>query len=240
VIRSKGRPDLRIYSDEIYEHILFDGEAHHSIASQPGMAKHTVIASGHSKGFAMTGWRLGFAVLPTVAEAEVFKQLNINTISCVPPFIQAAGCEAYGNPESSEATQRMVAEFQRRRDWIVPALNGIEGIRCQMPKGAFYVFPNVASICKRIGVLDSHRKLPDEVRARTTPSGMLQMFLLYVHGLATMDRNSFGSIGADGQHYLRLSIASSLEELQEGMSRLRRAAVDADGFASFVSEHYLS
>ena len=146
LIRDRGRPDLRIYADEIYERILFDGEEHHSIASCDGMAGHTVIASGHSKSFAMTGWRLGFAVLPTVEEAELFKQLNINTVSCVPPFIQVAGCEAFSNPKSATATKNMVAEFQNRRDWIVPALNRIEGIGCQMPRGAFYVFPNVGGI----------------------------------------------------------------------------------------------
>ena len=134
----------------------------------------------------------------------------------------------------------MVTEFQKRRNWIVPALNGIDGIRCQMPKGAFYVFPNVAGICQRIGALTRYDALPDEIRRGTTPSGMLQMFLLYRHGLATMDRNSFGSIGAEGQHYLRLSIASSLEELQEGVTRLRGAAEDEEGFSSFVSEHYAS
>lgn len=240
LIRTRGRPDLRIYADEIYEHILFDGEDHHSIASCEDMAGRTVIASGHSKSFAMTGWRLGFAVLPTVEEADVFKQLNINTVSCVPPFIQFAGCEAFSNPKSATATQKMVAEFQNRRDWIVPALNRIDGIQCQMPRGAFYVFPNVGGVCEQIGVLASYESLPDEVREKTTPSGMLQMFLLYRHGVATMDRNSFGSIGAEGQHYLRLSIASSLEQLQEGVSRIQKAAGDRDGFASFVPEHYPS
>ena len=87
-------------------------------------------------------------------------------------------------------------------------------------------------------MLKSYESLPDEVREKTTPSGMLQMFLLYRHGVATMDRNSFGSIGAEGQHYLRLSIASSLEQLQEGVSRIQKAAGDRDGFASFVPEHY--
>jgi aspartate/methionine/tyrosine aminotransferase len=208
VIRDRCGPDVRIFSDEIYEHVLFDGERHRSILTEDGMAERTVLASGHSKGFAMTGWRLGWAVLPTVEEAAVFTQLNINTVSCVPPFIQEAGRAAYEDEESLATTGAMVRAFQERRDRVVPALNEIEGITCQMPRGAFYVFPNVAGMCDRLGIIDAWDALPDERRSRTSPSTMLQMFLLYRYGVATMDRNSFGSIGAEGQHHLRLSIAT--------------------------------
>jgi len=239
VIRDKCRPDVRIYSDEIYEQILFDGEKHESIAVEDGMAEKTVLAAGFSKGFAMTGWRLGYAVLPTREEAAAFKQLNINTVSCVPPFIQAAGQAAYDDPKSKEASAAMVAAFQERRDRIVPALNAIDGIRCQNPKGAFYVFPNIAGVVEQLGVVDAHASLPEGVRARTSPSGMFQMFLLYRHGVATMDRASFGRIGSEGQHFLRLSIATSLDRLEEGVKRIGEAAQDRAGFESFLKEERL-
>ncbi|MEM9594121.1 MAG: aminotransferase class I/II-fold pyridoxal phosphate-dependent enzyme, partial [Acidobacteriota bacterium] len=175
VIREKAPEGVRIYADEIYEHILFDGEAHHSITAEPGMEERTVLVSGHSKGFAMTGWRLGWAVLPTAEEATIFKQLNINLVSCVPPFVQEAGREAYENPQSTDAVAEMVAAFERRRDWVVPALNDLPGVRCQNPKGAFYVFPNVGGLCERLGVHDAYAAMTDAQRAKTSPSGMLQM-----------------------------------------------------------------
>ncbi|HXC24518.1 MAG TPA: pyridoxal phosphate-dependent aminotransferase [Gemmatimonadaceae bacterium] len=236
VIVEHAPADVRVYSDEIYEDCIFDGEQHHSIAVEPGMQSKTIIASGHSKGFAMTGWRLGYVVLPTAEEASVFKQLTINTVSCVPPFIQEAGRVALESPESQPYITRMVSAFQDRRDWVVKALNAIPGVRCQNPKGAFYVFPNVAGVCQQLGILDAYAKLPEERRHRTSPSSMLQMFLLYRYGVATMDRNSFGKIGAEGQHFLRLSIATSLERLKEGVERIRRASTDTEGFAAFLRE----
>lgn len=239
VIRERCRPDVRVYSDEIYEHILFDGAEHHSLASYGGMHGNTVVASGLSKGFAMTGWRLGWAVLPTPEEAAVFKQLNINTVSCVPPFLQEGGRAAYEDPETDRVVAHMVAQFEARRDWVVPALNAIEGVRCQNPKGAFYVFPNIAGVCDKLGVHEAHAALPEASRARTTPAGMVQMFLLYRYGVATMDRASFGKIGSEGQHFLRLSTANSLDEIQRGVARMEEAFADADGFASFLTEEKL-
>lgn len=239
VVRERCGPDVRIYSDEIYEHILFDGVPHASIASRPGMAERTVIASGLSKGFAMTGWRLGWAVLPTAEEAAVFEQLNINTVSCVPPFLQEGGRAAYEDSRTAVAVREMVAAFQERRDRVVPALNAIDGIRCRTPRGAFYVFPNVEGLCDRLGIFDAHAALGNGARARTSPAGMLQMFLLYRYGVATMDRDSFGRIGAAGQHFLRLSIANSLEDIEEGVARMAAAAEDADGFRAFVKEEGL-
>ncbi len=239
VIRDRCHPDVRVYSDEIYEHILFDGAVHESIASRPDMAERTVIAGGLSKGFAMTGWRLGWAVLPTPAEAELFKQININTVSCVPPFLQEGGRAAYESPETAEVVRGMVDEFERRRDYVVPALNAIAGIRCRNPRGAFYVFPNVAGVCERLGVVDAYDGLSPAAQESTTPAGMLQMFLLYRYGVATMDRASFGRIGAEGQHFLRLSIANSMEDIQEGVRRIGRASEDRGGFAAFVEEEGL-
>jgi aspartate aminotransferase len=233
VIRTRAPADVRVYSDEIYEHILFDGARHHTIAAERGMAARTIIASGHSKGFAMTGWRLGWAVLPSKAEAQLFKQLTINSISCVPPFIQEAGRVALESPLSVPVVGEMVTAFQERRDWIVPALNAIEGIRCQMPQGAFYVFPNVAGVCERLGILEAYENLSEDARASTCPSRLLQTFLLDRYGIATMDRNSFGRIGADGEHFLRLSIAASLERLQEGVRRLSVACADRAGWEEY-------
>ena len=235
LVRERCRPDVRIYSDEIYEHILFDGLTHESIASHPGMAERTVLASGHSKGFAMTGWRLGWAVLPTEEEAAIFTRLNINIMSCVPPFLQEAGAAAYQDPASKVEVRRMVGEFEKRRNWIVPALNEIPGVRCRTPKGAFYVFPDVSGVCERLRVYEAcerfHKVAP---RRRTTPAGMLQMFLLYRYGVASMDRASFGGIGAGGQDFLRLSIANGMEDIRRGVERIAAAARDAAGFAEFV------
>ncbi|MCP4200581.1 MAG: aminotransferase class I/II-fold pyridoxal phosphate-dependent enzyme [bacterium] len=239
VIRERARPDVRVYSDEVYEHILFDGEVHNSIASEEGMEERTVIVSGHSKGFAMTGWRLGWAVLPTKEEAAVFKQLNINIVSCVPPFIQEAGREAYESSETAATVAEMVSAFERRRDWVVGALNDIPGMSCQNPKGAFYVFPNIAGVCEKLDVIKAHREMPAEVAGRTSPSSMFQMFLLYSYGVATMDRNSFGSIGAEGRHFLRLSIATSMDQLKEGVARMRKASEDAAGFREFLEREKL-
>jgi aspartate aminotransferase len=236
VIREKARPDVRIYSDEIYEQILFDGAEHRSIASEEGMEALTVVASGFSKGFGMTGWRLGWAVLPTAQEAEVFTRFNINTVSCVPPFIQEAGREAYENPATAPVVARMVQAFQERRDWVVPALNRIPGVTCRTPLGTFYVFPNVEGYCRNLGILEAHAALEEGERARTSPSTMLQMFLLYRYGIATMDRRSFCRIGSEGEHYLRLSIANSMEELKKGVALMEEAAADRDGFASFLEE----
>lgn len=239
VIREKAPADVRVFSDEVYEHILFDGRRHFSIASEEGMEERTVVVSGHSKGFAMTGWRLGWALLPTAEEARVFRQLNINTLSCVPPFIQEAGREALENPETGRVVARMVASFQERRDWVVPALNEIPGVRCREPGGTFYVFPNVSGMCEALGVPDAYRALPDAARRRTCPSAMLQMFLLYGHGIATMDRGSFCRIGSEGQHYLRLSIATGMAELKKGVALMKTAAGDRDGFARFLDEERL-
>ena len=234
LVRERCRPDVRIYSDEIYEQILFDGLEHESIVSHPGMPERTVLASGHSKGFAMTGWRLGWAVLPTEEEAAIFKRININIMSCVPPFLQEAGAAAYEDPASAVEVRRMVGAFERRRNWIVPALNRIPGVRCRTPKGAFYVFPDVSGVCERLGVHDACERIHKAGRSRTTPAGMLQMFLLYRYGVATMDRASFGRIGAEGQDFLRLSIANGMEDIRRGVARIEAAAEDAPGFAEFV------
>jgi aspartate/methionine/tyrosine aminotransferase len=128
----------------------------------------------------------------------------------------------------------MVAAFQRRRDVVVDALNSIEGIRCQKPRGAFYVFPNVAGACERLGVFEALGSLSEDVRSRTTPSTLLQMFLLFRYGVATLDRKSFGRIGSEGKHYLRISIATGLEDLEQAMERIEQALFDRTGFAAWL------
>lgn len=236
VILDKAPADVRIYSDEIYENIIFDGKKHASIASVSGMEENTLIASGHSKSFAMTGWRLGYVVLPTVEEAEVFKNFNINLISCTPPFIQEAGRVALESPESAGAIAKMVKAFDERRKVVVGKLNEIPGISCVMPKGAFYVFPNVAGACESLGAVAAFNDLPEQQQARSSPSTLLQMFLLYRYGVALMDRPSFCRIGSEGEHYLRLSTATDLDNLKEGLRRIEAAVNDPEGFADFVAQ----
>jgi len=234
VIKKRCSPDVRVYSDEIYENIVFDGLKHISIATIPGMQERTIISSGFSKSFAWTGGRIGYAVFPTEDEANTFKNLNINYFSCVPPFTQEAARFALEHPESKGAISHMVKTFQDRRDVIVNRLNKIDGIRCKTPGGAFYLFPNIAGVCEQVGAIDAYRDLPRDVQQRTSPSSLFQMFLLYVHFVATLDRNSFGKIGAEGQHYLRISIASELGTLEEGVRRLAAAASNRVGFATFM------
>jgi len=130
----------------------------------------------------------------------------------------------------------MVAAFQERRDVVVRGLNAIPGVTCQMPKGAFYVFPNIGGLCESLGVFDAHRRLPEAVRARTSPATLFQMFLLFRHHVATMDRRSFGAIGSEGRHYLRISIATGLDGLNEALARIAAAARDRDAFRDFVNE----
>jgi aspartate/methionine/tyrosine aminotransferase len=234
VIRRRCPPGARVYSDEVYESIVFDGARHESIASLPEMEKRTVIVSGVSKTYSWTGGRLGWAVFPTVEEARVFKNLNINYFSCVPPFNQMGAKVAIESPESVGEVARMVAAFQERRDVVVKALNRIPGIHCQKPRGAFYVFPNVAGACERMGILEAHSSLAKDLRSRTTPSTLLQMFLLFRYGVATMDRKSFGRIGSDGKHYLRISVATGLADLEEALSRIEAATDDRAGFAAWL------
>jgi aspartate/methionine/tyrosine aminotransferase len=235
-ILAKAAPDVRVYADEIYESILFDGSVHHSIASVPGMAERTIIASGVSKSYSWTGGRVGWAVLPTAAEAAMYKTLNINYFSCISGYNQLGAKLAIESPDSKPVIGRMVRAFQERRDHVVQALNSMDGVHCQLPKGAFYVFPNIGGMCERLGAIRLYAGLPAEVRAKSSPSTLVQMFLLFRYGVATLDRRAFGVIGSEGRHYLRISVATALDDLREGMERIRTAAHDVDGFAAFVRE----
>ncbi len=241
VILERAPDDVRVYADEVYEHILFDGEEHHSIAAVPGMETITIIVSGVSKSYAWTGGRIGWAAFPTAAEALEFRNLNINYFSCLPAYNQEGARLAVTSPDSPPKIAEMVAAFERRRDIVVRALNEVDGIRCQCPRGAFYVFPNVEGACERVGAVEAFRSLPADERERTSPSTLFQLFLLYRHHVATMDRRSFGRLGSEGRHYLRLSIATALEDLEEAVRRLAEAAFDRRGFESFFADgrhHY--
>jgi aspartate/methionine/tyrosine aminotransferase len=236
VIRDRCSDEVRVFSDEVYEHIVFDGNKHHSIISFPGMAKITILVSGASKSYSWTGGRLGWALFPTAEEAEIFRNVNINYFSCTAAYNQEGARLALESPLSEEAIRRMVDIFQERRDLVVDGLNSAKGIRCQQPKGAFYAFPNVASACNHLGILDAFQSLPPEIRKRTSPSTLLQMFLLYEYQVATMDRKSFGRIGTENLHYLRLSFATDTESLREGIKRIATAVQDRQGFRQFFEK----
>ncbi|MBI2952268.1 pyridoxal phosphate-dependent aminotransferase [bacterium] len=185
--------DLTVLSDEIYSEILYEGE-HHSIAAFDGMAGRTIILDGFSKTYAMTGWRMGYGVMPEAFAAHVAR-LMTNTNSCTASFSQRAGIEALTGPQDD--ARRMVAEFRRRRDVIVDGLNAIPGVTCLRPKGAFYVFPNIT------GAGWDSRRLAD--------------YLLEEAGVATLSGTAFGS---HGEGYLRLSYANSVENLQKALDRM--------------------
>ncbi|HYU26735.1 MAG TPA: aminotransferase class I/II-fold pyridoxal phosphate-dependent enzyme, partial [Thermoanaerobaculia bacterium] len=155
--------------------------------------------------------------------------------SCVPAYNQWGAKVAIESPESLVSIAKMVAAFQQRRDIVVAALNAIDGVTCQTPRGAFYVFPNIAGLCARLGVIDAYNTLPEAIRERTSPSTLFQMFLLYEHKVATLDRKSFGRFGSAGKHFFRISIASSLDDLETAVQRLAAAASDRAGFRKFMA-----
>lgn len=235
-ILDQAGPNVRVYSDEVYERILFDGAEHTSIASLPGMQERTIIVSGVSKSYSWTGGRVGWAIFPTAEEAAVFKNLNINYFSCIPAYNQMGAKVAIESPESESAIAAMVDAFTKRRDFVVDALNSIDGISCQKPKGAFYVFPNIGGVCENLGAIEAHASLPASIRDYTTPSTLFQLFLLFRHHVATLDRKSFGRLGSEGKHFLRLSIATPLDQLKIGMERIEEASGDVEGFEAFVKE----
>lgn len=234
VILKKCHPNVRIYSDEIYEKIIFNHQTHHSIASIPGMEKRTIISSGFSKSYAWTGGRVGYAVFPTVEEADVFKNLNINYFSCVSPYNQMAAILALEHPQSDSAIATMVSIFEERSKWMVAALNTIPGVHCQMPAGTFYVYPNIEKALQALGVLAAFEKLEGSLQSQTSPTTLFQMFALYHHQVAVMDRRSFGKIGSQNDHYLRISVASDISFLKEGVQCLKNAFADISGFKRFI------
>jgi aspartate/methionine/tyrosine aminotransferase len=188
--------DLWVLADEIYGRILYDGAEHVSIAALPGMAERTIILDGFSKTFAMTGWRLGYAVVPP-SLVPTYGQLIINTISCAPTFAQVAAVAALTGPQDDVAA--MVAEFSARRDLVVEGLNDIPGIRCARPAGAFYVLPDIS------GTGLSGAELAER--------------LLHEAGVCVLAGTAFGGLGAD---HIRISYANSRENLIEALGRIGR------------------
>ena len=197
------RYDCWVLSDEIYSRIVFDGDVY-SISSIPDMEHRTIILDGFSKTYSMTGWRLGYGVMPKSLATDVTR-LVTNVESCTATFVQMAGIEALTGPQ--DAVDRMVAEFKARRDLIVEGLNSIEGITCLLPGGAFYVFPNVTGACRRLGLRSSRE---------------LQQRLLYEGNVAVLPRSSFGMRNeGETQEYIRLSYATSRQQIEEGLRRIR-------------------
>ncbi len=188
--------DIMVLSDEIYSRILYEGEFH-SIASLPGMKERTIILDGFSKTYAMTGWRLGYAVT-TKEIAKQFTKLATNSFSCVTTFVQIAGIEALKGPQ--EDVEMMRKKYEERRNLIIKGLNEIPGFSVKMPKGAFYAFPNI----KETGM--SSKEISD--------------YLLNEAGVATLPGTSFGEYG---EGYIRFSYATSLENIKEGLKRVKEA-----------------
>ncbi len=191
-----NKHDFYVLTDEVYSRIIYEG-VHDSLIGLPGMKERTILLEGHSKTYAMTGWRLGYGIAPTEL-ADKITQLTINSNSCTATFTQFAGIEALKGPQ--DFVHDMVKEFRLRRDAIVDGLNAIEGVSCIKPLGAFYVFPNVS-------------RLPLSCQD-------LSDYLLEDAGVAVLPGTAFGKYG-DG--YLRLSYANSLENIQEALSRMDAA-----------------
>ena len=193
--------DLWVYSDEVYSRIVYDGDFK-SIASIPGMRERTILCDGASKTWAMTGWRLGYAVNEKLA--PYFSTWMTNTTSCPNHMAQWAFVEALTG--SQEEPDRMIKIFKERRDLIVKGLNEVDGIRCRLPKGAFYAWPNVTELCRIVRAKDS-----EELRKK----------LLYETGIAVLADVHFGSPPpGEGQH-IRFSYATSNENIMEGLDKLK-------------------
>jgi aspartate/methionine/tyrosine aminotransferase len=190
IARARSIPLL---TDEIYREFLYEGEFL-SPASLPGMREHTIILDGFSKSFAMTGWRLGYGVMP-VPLAEHLTRLMVNSASCTASFVQLAGIAALQGDQ--EPVRRMVTEFRRRRDLVVAGLGKLPGVTCTRPGGAFYAFPNVSRVGRKSG----------EIADR----------LLHDAGVAVLAGTAFGE---HGEGYLRLSYANSEENLRKALARM--------------------
>jgi aspartate aminotransferase len=188
-----GDRNILVLSDEIYSRLLFEGE-HFSMMSVPGMQERTILLDGFSKTYAMTGWRMGYGVMRADLAAHITR-LMTNSNSCTASFTQMAGIEALRGDQSS--VEHMCAEFKRRRDVFVAGLNKIKGFSCRLPKGAFYVFPNITKTGWK--------------------SKPLADALLEQAGVAALSGTAFGGFG---EGYLRFSVANSLENLNKALERV--------------------
>jgi aspartate/methionine/tyrosine aminotransferase len=183
-----------VLSDEIYSRILYD-RGHSSIYSLKDMPQRTIILDGYSKTYAMTGWRLGYGVMP-VDLAEQVAKLQTNCNSCTASFTQIAGIEAIEGPQGD--VDKMVAEFRKRRDAVAAGLNDIDNVSCLVPEGAFYVFPNVS----KFGLKSA--ELADRI--------------LNEAGVAVLSGTSFGAFG---EGYIRISYANSIANINKALERLK-------------------
>ena len=189
--------DVIILSDEIYSRIWYETQPE-SITQFPGMVEKTIILDGFSKTYAMTGWRLGYGVMPKWL-ADAVNLMAVNATSCTASFVQRAGLAALEGPQ--DAVDAMVAQFKKRRNAIVEALNTVPGFRCSLPAGAFYAFPNVT------GTKMSSKDLAD--------------FLLTEAGVACLSGTAFG---AQGDGFLRFSYANSLANILEAVDRIKKVS----------------
>jgi aspartate aminotransferase len=187
--------DCWVMSDEIYSQMAFDGLAVPSIASLPGMAERTIIVDGFSKTYSMTGWRLGFSVMPE-SLAERIGLLLTHSVGCTAHFTQVAGIEALTGPQEEAA--KMVAEYERRRDITVDGLNRLPRIHCLKPQGAFYAFPNIQ---------------------KTNKSSEEIANLMLDGGVAVLPGSAFGSYG---EGYLRVVFANSAENIKRALERMEK------------------
>lgn len=191
--------NLLVLSDEIYERLIYDNEIHRSIASLPGMKERTFTLNGMSKAYSMTGWRIGYVAAPE-AYIQAINKFHQHNTTCAPSFVQDAAVAALR--DETDEVQQMVAEYERRRNYAVQAINAIPGVHCRCPKGAFYLFIN----CKALG------KSSEELAA----------YLLDSAHIALVPGHVFGP---GGEGYLRMSFANSYENIVEGCSRLKDAVL---------------
>ena len=188
-------PDVAIMSDEIYDHMVYDGEKHVCLLSYPSIRDRVILLNGWSKTYAMTGWRLGYAVWPGKLY-DYARKLAVNLHSCVNASAQYAGLAALTGPQ--DEVYKMVAEFDRRRKAVVKGLNGLPGVSCIEPRGAFYAFPNVSQT---------------GWKAKKLASALLEET-----GVATIGGPDFG---IHGEGYIRLSYANSLENIEGALERMK-------------------
>lgn len=186
--------DIIVLADEIYEHVIYDGNKHHSIAAMPDMFDRTITVSGLSKTYAMTGWRIGWMIAPE-ADIKAVNKLQSHSVTCCTSFAQDASIEAINGPQNHR--DDMVAQFKKRRDLALDLISEIPGLECNIPGGAFYLFPRYS--------------------AKMTSNDLAERFLREGHVAVTPGR----AFGPAGEGYFRLSYAASEEDIITGLGRIK-------------------